>query len=76
MLGEPFNGNAGGDMYGCMRWQDGQTGAVGWSFSSTGEGSGATCAGDEFTRGYECLCDAPPPPPHCSFTALMAMIGE
>ena len=56
-IGEAFNGNAGGDMPGCMRWQDGATAAAGWSFSGSGAGSGAVCAGDDANRGYECLCE-------------------
>ena len=55
--GEDFSGNVGSDMPGCMRYQDGSGAAVGWSFSSSGQGSGAECAGSPNTNGYECLCD-------------------
>ena len=57
-IGEPFNGNAGGDMYGCMRWQswDNYDSSQGWAWSRTGEGSGASCSGGPDSGGYECLC--------------------
>jgi hypothetical protein len=56
-IGEVFNGNAGGDMAGCMRWHNpGTTSTVGWSFSSSGTDS-SVCAGDETKIGYECLCN-------------------
>ena len=55
-IGEVFNGNSGGDMAGCMRYQDGTAPTVGWSFSGSGTDS-SRCAGDATNSGYECLCD-------------------
>ena len=54
-IGEAFNGNAGSDMPGCMRWQGGVDPAVGWSWNDGGFDT-SVCAGDAGSRGYECLC--------------------
>jgi hypothetical protein len=62
-IGETFNGDAGGDMYGCFRYRDGtspddEAASQGWSFSSSGQDLDTVCAGDSSNMGYECLCDA------------------
>jgi hypothetical protein len=52
--GDSFDGNAGGDMQGCMRYRDGSP-AGSWRFSANGVAT-TRCAGSVSSTGYECLC--------------------